>query len=264
MLAPGPDGPVRGITLLVDTGVADQVLPEIPRLRLEVDEHLRHKDVYQHSLTVLEQAIALEARLRAGVRSGGPAGRAAARHRQAEDPAAAAGWPGGVPPPRGGRARRWSAPGWASCASRRRSSHDVAALVALHLRFHGYGDGEWTDSAVRRYVRDAGPLLSRLHVLTRADCTTRNKREGATAGARLRRPGEADRRRSLSRRNWPRSGRTSTATRSWQCSASRGPGGRQGVPAPAGAADGARPARPRAGHSGTAALGGGRRALAAR
>jgi len=54
---------------------------------------------------------------------------------------------------------------------------DVAKLVELHLRFHGYGSGEWTDSAVRRYVRDAGPLLERLHVVTRADCTTRNQRK---------------------------------------------------------------------------------------
>jgi poly(A) polymerase len=56
---------------------------------------------------------------------------------------------------------------------------DVSKLVELHLRFHGYGEGEWTDSAVRRYVRDAGPLLSRLHVLTRADCTTRNRAKAA-------------------------------------------------------------------------------------
>ena len=57
---------------------------------------------------------------------------------------------------------------------------DVAQLVFLHLRFHGYGGGEWTDSAVRRYVRDAGELLTHLHVLTRADCTTRNKKKAET------------------------------------------------------------------------------------
>jgi poly(A) polymerase len=56
---------------------------------------------------------------------------------------------------------------------------DVARLVELHLRFHGYGKGEWTDSAVRRYVTDAGPLLDRLHVLVRSDCTTRNRRKAA-------------------------------------------------------------------------------------
>src|SRR6185437_8449178 len=60
---------------------------------------------------------------------------------------------------------------------------DVTKLVKLHLRFHGYGEGEWTDSAVRRYVHDAGPLLTRLHVLTRADCTTRNARKAARLAA---------------------------------------------------------------------------------
>jgi poly(A) polymerase len=60
---------------------------------------------------------------------------------------------------------------------------EVETLIALHLRFHGYGDGEWTDSAVRRYVRDAGPLLEHLHVLTRADCTTRNARKAARLAA---------------------------------------------------------------------------------
>jgi len=176
MLAPGPDGPVRGITLLVDTGVADQVLPEIPRLRLEVDEHFRHKDVYQHSLTVLEQAIALEAgyglesdlvvRLAALLHDIGkpktrqllPDGRVGFHHHEVAGAAMV-------------RARLGKLRFPAAVV------HDVAALVALHLRFHGYNDGGWTDSAVRRYVRDAGPLLSRLHVLTRADCTTRNKQK---------------------------------------------------------------------------------------
>jgi poly(A) polymerase len=176
MLAPGPDGPVRGITLLVDTGVADQVLPEVPRLRLEVDEHFRHKDVYQHSLTVLEQAIALEAgyglesdlvvRLAALLHDIGkpktrrllPDGRVAFHHHEVAGAA--------MVRARLGKLRFPAA-----------VIQDVATLVALHLRFHGYNDGGWTDSAVRRYVRDAGPLLSRLHVLTRADCTTRNKQK---------------------------------------------------------------------------------------
>jgi poly(A) polymerase len=178
MLAPGPDGPVRGIALLVDTGVADQVLPEVPRLRLEADEHFRHKDVYQHSLTVLEQAIALEAgyglepdlvlRLAALLHDIGkpktrrllPDGRVAFHHHEVVGAAMA-------------RAR---------LSQLRLPSavvNDVATLVALHLRFHGYNEGGWTDSAVRRYVRDAGPLLIRLHVLTRADCTTRNKQKAA-------------------------------------------------------------------------------------
>ena len=177
MLAPG-NGPVRGIALLVDTGVADQVLPEIPRLRLEVDEHFRHKDVYQHSLTVLEQAIALEARygleadlrlrLAALLHDIGkpktrrllPDGRVAFHHHEVVGASMA-------------RARL------SQLRFPKDVVNDVATLVALHLRFHGYNDGGWTDSAVRRYVRDAGPLLTRLHALTRADCTTRNRQKAA-------------------------------------------------------------------------------------
>jgi poly(A) polymerase len=177
MLAPG-DGPVRGIELLVDTGVADQVLPEIPRLRLEVDEHFRHKDVYQHSLTVLEQAIALEARygLEADLRL-----RLAALLHDIGKPKTRRLLPGG----RVGFHHHEVV--GASMARARLSQlrfpkdvvNDVATLVALHLRFHGYNEGGWTDSAVRRYVRDAGPLLTRLHALTRADCTTRNRQKAA-------------------------------------------------------------------------------------
>ncbi|HEY6277620.1 MAG TPA: CCA tRNA nucleotidyltransferase [Streptosporangiaceae bacterium] len=176
MLAPGPDGPVRGIALLVDTGVADQVLPEIPALRLEADEHFRHKDVYQHSLTVLAQAIELEpsyglepdlvVRLAALLHDIGkpktrrllPDGRVAFHHHEMAGAALA-------------RARLTKLRFPAAVVN------DVATLVALHLRFHGYNEGGWTDAAVRRYVRDAGPLLTRLHVLTRADCTTRNKQK---------------------------------------------------------------------------------------
>jgi poly(A) polymerase len=158
--------------------VADQVLPEVPRLRLEADEHFRHKDVYQHSLTVLEQAIALEAgyglepdlvlRLAALLHDIGkpktrrllPDGRVAFHHHEVVGAAMARA--------RLGQLRLPSA-----------VVNDVATLVALHLRFHGYNEGGWTDSAVRRYVRDAGPLLIRLHVLTRADCTTRNRQKAA-------------------------------------------------------------------------------------
>jgi poly(A) polymerase len=177
MLAPGL-GPVRGIALLVDTGVADEVLPEVPRLRLEVDEHFRHKDVYQHSLTVLEQAIALEARygleadlrlrLAALLHDIGkpktrrllPDGRVAFHHHEVVGASMA-------------RARL------SQLRFPKDVVNDVATLVALHLRFHGYNEGGWTDSAVRRYVRDAGPLLTRLHALTRADCTTRNRQKAA-------------------------------------------------------------------------------------
>ncbi len=178
MLAPGPDGPGRGISLLVDTGVADEVLPEIPRLRLEMDEHFRHKDVYQHSLTVLAQAIELEdayglngdlvVRLAALLHDIGkpktrsllPDGRVAFHHHEVAGAKLA-------------RQRLTKLRFPAAVIA------DVSKLIALHLRFHGYGEGEWTDSAVRRYVRDAGDQLTQLHVLTRADCTTRNKQKAA-------------------------------------------------------------------------------------
>ncbi|MBW9207735.1 CCA tRNA nucleotidyltransferase [Mumia sp. zg.B53] len=169
--------PRPGLTLLVDTGIAAYVLPELPALRLERDEHHRHKDVYDHSLTVLEQAIALEVRLPGG----GPdlVTRLAALLHDVGKP----------------RTRRFLEDGTvtfhhhdvvgAKLARKRlralRFSNeivdDVALLVELHLRFHGYGTGEWTDSAVRRYVRDAGDQLARLHILTRADSTTRNRRK---------------------------------------------------------------------------------------
>jgi len=171
MLTPDP---ALGIDILVQTRVADQVLPEVSLLRMEADEHHRHKDVYQHSLTVLRQAIELEplygleadltVRLAALLHDIGkpqtrellPDGRVAFhRHevvgaKMARKRLAALRFPHDI-------------------------IRDVSELVRLHLRFHGYGEGEWTDSAVRRYVRDAGPLLTRLHVLTRADCTTRNR-----------------------------------------------------------------------------------------
>ncbi|MFI6723019.1 CCA tRNA nucleotidyltransferase [Streptomyces sp. R-74717] len=167
--------PRKGLALLVDTGLAQQVLPELPALRLESDEHHRHKDVYEHSLTVLEQAIDLE--------EDGPdlVLRLAALLHDIGKP----------------RTRRFEKDGRVSfhhhevvgakmvkkrMAALKYSNEmvkDVSKLVELHLRFHGYGDGEWTDSAVRRYVRDAGPLLERLHKLTRSDCTTRNKRKAA-------------------------------------------------------------------------------------
>ncbi|RBM05563.1 CCA tRNA nucleotidyltransferase [Streptomyces sp. PT12] len=168
------DHPRKGIALLVDTGLAERMLPEVPALRLERDEHHRHKDVYEHSLTVLEQAIDLE--------EGGERDlilRLAALLHDIGKP----------------RTRRFEDDGRVSFhhhevvgakMTKQRLSKlkypneiikDVSRLVELHLRFHGYGTGEWTDSAVRRYVRDAGPLLGRLHKLTRSDCTTRNKRK---------------------------------------------------------------------------------------
>ncbi|MFD6417516.1 CCA tRNA nucleotidyltransferase [Streptomyces sp. NPDC060194] len=164
--------PRKGLALLVDTGLADRVLPELPALRLESDEHHRHKDVYEHSLTVLEQAIDLEQdgpdltlRLAALLHDIGKP-----RTRRFE--------------PDGGVSFHHHEVVGAKMTKKRMTAlkysndlvKDVSRLVELHLRFHGYGTGEWTDSAVRRYVRDAGPLLDRLHKLTRSDCTTRNKR----------------------------------------------------------------------------------------
>ncbi|WP_030905378.1 CCA tRNA nucleotidyltransferase [Streptomyces sp. NRRL F-5126] len=169
------ENPRKGLSLLVGSGLADRVLPELPALRLESDEHHRHKDVYDHSLIVLEQAIDLE--------EDGPdlVLRLAALLHDVGKP----------------RTRRFESDGrvsfhhhevvGAKLVKKRLTAlkyanemvKDVSRLVELHLRFHGYGAGEWTDSAVRRYVRDAGPLLSRLHKLTRSDCTTRNKRKAA-------------------------------------------------------------------------------------
>ncbi|TSA47629.1 MAG: CCA tRNA nucleotidyltransferase [Actinomycetales bacterium] len=167
-----PD-PRMGITILVDTGLADIVIPEIPKLRLEVDEHHHHKDVYEHSITVLEQAMVQEIRL------GGPnlIIRLAALLHDIGKPKTRNFIDGG-----GVSFHHHEVVGARLAKKRlqelRFDTHTVEAvetLTALHLRFHGYGDGEWSDSAVRRYVRDAGGLLTHLHVLTRADCTTRNK-----------------------------------------------------------------------------------------
>jgi len=174
--------PADGIDLLVRTGVAEQVLPEVSALRMEVDEHHRHKDVYQHSLTVLRQAIDLEPRY--GL-SGDLVLRLAAILHDIGKPSTRTMMPGGKV------AFHHHEVVGAKMARKRLSElrfgkdviADVSRLVELHLRFHGYGDGEWTDSAVRRYVHDAGPLLPRLHALTRADCTTRNARKAARLGA---------------------------------------------------------------------------------
>jgi len=175
MLTPDP---ALGIDILVQTGVAEQVLPEVSRLRMEADEHHRHKDVYQHSLTVLRQAIELEPQY--GL-EGDLIVRLAALLHDIGKPATRELLPGGRV------AFHLHEVKGAKLARRRLTElrfpnevvKDVSRLVELHLRFHGYGEGEWTDSAVRRYVRDAGPLLTRLHVLTRADCTTRNRAKAA-------------------------------------------------------------------------------------
>ncbi len=166
--------PVAGVELMVQTGMGEVVLPEIGGMRMAIDEHHQHKDVYQHSLTVLQQAIALET--------------------QDESPDLVLRWAAllhdiGKPATRrhesdGGVSFHHHEVVGAKMVRKRMRAlkyskqmvDEVSQLVYLHLRFHGYGDGAWTDSAVRRYVTDAGPLLSRLHKLVRADCTTRNKK----------------------------------------------------------------------------------------
>jgi poly(A) polymerase len=167
--------PRIGISILVETGLAEFVIPEIPKLKLEIDEHHHHKDVYEHTLKVLEQAISLEERL------GGPnlVIRLAALLHDIGKPKTRELIPGG-----GVSFHHHEVVGARMAKERLKALRfsndvvdDVSSLVFLHLRFHGYGTGEWTDSAVRRYIRDAEHQLNHLHVLTRADCTTRNQRK---------------------------------------------------------------------------------------
>ncbi|MDR2703593.1 MAG: CCA tRNA nucleotidyltransferase [Cellulomonadaceae bacterium] len=182
MLAPNP---ILGLTLLVDTGLAVYVVPELVALQLEIDEHHRHKDVYTHSLQVLKQAIDLETGPDGDVPRPDLVLRLAALLHDAGKPAT----------------RRFEKNGGVSFHGHdvvgariikkrlkalkydKQIVNDVARLIELHLRFHGYGEGVWTDAAVRRYVTDAGPLLERLHCLTRADCTTRNVRKAQRLSA---------------------------------------------------------------------------------
>jgi poly(A) polymerase len=172
------DHPRAGIELMVETGLAEVALPELPALRLESDEHAHHKDVYEHTLTVLEQAIDEEHRRFPGQPADVMVRLASLLH-DIGKPAT----------------RRFEAGGvvtfyhhdvvGAKLAKKRlrelRFDNDtiaaVAQLIELHLRFFGYSEQAWSDSAVRRYVRDAGDQLERLHILVRADVTTRNKRK---------------------------------------------------------------------------------------
>jgi poly(A) polymerase len=178
------DAPRAALELFVDSGLAAVVLPELPALRMEIDEHHQHKDVYTHSLTVLDQAIALEKadsaaespdlvlRLAAllhdigkpGTRRHEPRGRVSFHHHEVL----------------GAKLVRKRL---TALRYPKEIIEDVARLTFLHLRFHGYGRGEWTDSAVRRYVTDAGDLLPRLHKLVRSDSTTRNARRAAALSA---------------------------------------------------------------------------------
>jgi poly(A) polymerase len=170
--------PRAGIELLVSTGLADIVLPEIPALRLQIDEHHHHKDVYEHSLIVLEQAIDLERERHPDAPPDLTLRWAALLH-DIGKPATRRLERGGVV-----TFHHHDVVGAKLAGARLRALRydrdtvaDVTRLIELHLRFFGYTEGAWTDSAVRRYVRDAGPLLERLHILTRADVTTRNRRK---------------------------------------------------------------------------------------
>jgi poly(A) polymerase len=171
--------PVAGLRLLVDTGLADQFLPELSGLRLEIDEHAQHKDVYEHTLTVVRNAVGLEDDGCDFVL------RMAALMHDVGKPATKA-----VGPDRRVSFHHHEVVGARLTKQRMKAlkypkdvTAEVTELVALHLRFYGYGRGEWTDSAVRRYVTDAGDLLPRLHKLTRSDCTTRNRRKAAQLAA---------------------------------------------------------------------------------
>lgn len=169
--------PRRGLDLLVRTGLAEHVLPELPALKLESDEHHRHKDVYDHSLTVLEQAVEHEAQYSPSAPD--VVLRLAALLHDVGKPATRRFEAGGAV-----TFRHHEAVGAKLVRKRLRALKfdnetikSVARLVELHMRFYGYGDAGWTDSAVRRYVHDAGDLLPRLHALTRSDVTTRNRRK---------------------------------------------------------------------------------------
>ncbi|MET4637357.1 CCA tRNA nucleotidyltransferase [Mycetocola sp. 2940] len=177
------DEPRTGIELLVETGLAEIVLPEVPALRLEIDEHHHHKDVYQHSLTVLEQAIGYEKSRHPGETPDLTLRIAALLH-DIGKPATRRLEPGGA-------VSFYHHDMVGSKLAKKRLTalrydnetiKDVSRLIELHLRFFGYTEGAWTDSAVRRYVRDAGHLLERLHILTRADVTTRNRRKADRLG----------------------------------------------------------------------------------
>ncbi|TDC77053.1 CCA tRNA nucleotidyltransferase [Micromonospora sp. KC606] len=171
--------PITGLRLLVDTGLAERFLPELTGLKLEIDEHAQHKDVYEHTLTVVSNAMSYETdgcdfvlRMAAllhdvgkpATKAVGPDGRVSFHHHE-------------VVGARLTKARM------KALRYPKEVTAQVAKLVGLHLRFYGYGRGEWTDSAVRRYVTDAGDLLPRLHKLTRSDCTTRNRRKAAQLAA---------------------------------------------------------------------------------
>lgn len=179
--------PAHGIELLVETGLAEHFLPEIPRMQMAMDPIHQHKDVLIHSIAVMKNAIRQETPFDPEVEGSGPdlvVRMAALLHdigkpdtRRFED---------------GGRVSFHHHEVVGAKMARKRLRElkydkqfikDVCLLIELHLRFHGYSRGEWTDSAVRRYVTDAGDQLERLHRLVRSDCTTRNKNKAAGLAA---------------------------------------------------------------------------------
>ena len=173
------DHPVQGIEALVQSGLADIVLPEIPALQLEIDEHHRHKDVFEHTLMVVDRAIALETGPDGPVPAPDLTLRLAALLHDIGKPATRRFEPGGKV-----SFHHHDAVGARLARKRLKALRfdrhliaDVCDLISMHLRFHGYVDERWTDAAVRRYARETGPLYERLNRLTRADATTRNKRK---------------------------------------------------------------------------------------
>jgi poly(A) polymerase len=175
LLSPNPEA---GLRVLVETGLADRVLPELSGMQSTEDEHKLHKDVYQHSLQVLRHAIVLETEHEPRLQPDLILRLAALLHDIAKPATKKVSKSGQV------TFHHHEVVGARMARNRLKALRypndvieKVSRLVELHLRFHGYADGDWTDSAVRRYVRDADDLLIHLHKLTRADCTTRNKRK---------------------------------------------------------------------------------------
>jgi len=166
--------PGKGLWFLAETGLADEFLPELSALGLEQDPVHRHKDVLAHTIAVVERTDHHDRLLRL----------AALFHDVGKPKTRSIG-------PEGVSFHHHEVVGARMTEERMRAlrySHDdivaVRRLVELHLRFHGYSE-EWTDSAVRRYARDAGPLLEQLNALTRADCTTRNKAKAKMLSDRM-------------------------------------------------------------------------------
>jgi poly(A) polymerase len=177
------DDPADGLWLLHNTGLFERFLPEIPALRLEQDPIHRHKDVLAHTIAVVGNVAARKP-------NGEPNDltRLAALLHDIGKPRTRGYGPKGV------QFHHHEVVG-ARMARKRLVElrepgdvvDDVTRLVELHLRFHGYeeGDGGWTDAAVRRFVRDAGHLLDELIELTRSDCTTRNERKARMLRRRM-------------------------------------------------------------------------------